>query len=173
MRAAHRAFVGLGSNLEEPTAQVRAGLTALAAIPDCALERSSGLYRSAPLGFTAQPEFVNAVACLRTALAPEGLLAALLAIERAHGRTRAGPKGGPRTLDLDLLLYDALVCDTADLVLPHPRLHERAFVLYPLGELCPRLVVPGRGRVGELSRTCVGQRVERLSVALTEGTNRV
>ncbi len=161
MRAPHRAFVGLGSNLDGPAAQVRAGLAALASLSHCVLERHSSLYRSAPMGFTAQPEFVNAVACVHTALAAEALLQALLGIEREHGRTRAGPKGGPRTLDLDLLLYDALVCDAPGLVLPHPRLHERAFVLYPLGELCPRLVVPGRGRVGELARVCAGQRVER------------
>lgn len=149
--------------------QVRAGLVAIASLSDTVLECASSLYRSAPLGFTAQPEFLNAAACLRTALEPETLLAALLRIEQSHGRTRAGPKGGPRTLDLDLLLYDGLVCDTAELVLPHPRLHERAFVLYPLGELCPRLVVPGRGRVGELLRICAGQRVERLQEPSTGG----
>ncbi len=163
MSAAHRAYVGLGSNLQDPVLQVRAGLSALAALADTTLDACSSLYRSDPVGLREQPEFVNAVVRLCTAFAPLALLEALLAIEQRHGRTRTGAKGGPRTLDLDLLLYDGLVLAMPDLQLPHPRLHERAFVLYPLAELQPALVVPGRGRVRELARLCTGQRVQRLS----------
>ncbi|MEW6332239.1 MAG: 2-amino-4-hydroxy-6-hydroxymethyldihydropteridine diphosphokinase, partial [Pseudomonadota bacterium] len=119
-------------------------------------------YRTAPVGRLEQPDFINAVCRVRTGQAPATLMRKLLEIERAHGRVREGDPGGPRTLDLDLLLYGDRAIHTAELTVPHPRLHERAFVLYPLQEIAPDLVIPGRGAVRELAAGCAGQRVERL-----------
>lgn len=144
------AFVALGSNLEVPREQVLRALDALAAIPKTRCTGRSSLYRSQPLGPVDQPPFVNAVARLETGLAPRALLDALLAIERAHGRIRDGARWGPRTLDLDLLLYEDLVLAEPGLTLPHPGLTTRAFVLYPLAELAPDLVVPGAGPIHTL-----------------------
>lgn len=164
MTAGHEAvaYIGLGSNLEEPLVQVRSALRALQASASIQVEACSSFYRSAPVGLTGQPDFINAVCRARTALAPEALLQALLEIERAHGRVRGGPQGGPRTLDLDLLLYGTEIRDTPALRLPHPRLHERAFVLVPLAELDPGLVIPGHGTVTQLLAGCCGQRLERV-----------
>lgn len=139
------AFVALGSNLDGPRGQVERALSELGAIPGTSLTAHSRLYRSPPMGPTEQPDFVNAVAALETSLAPRALLDALIGIERAHGRTRDGQRWGPRTLDLDLLLYGELVQDEAGLTLPHPGLTQRAFVLYPLAELAPDLGIPGVG----------------------------
>lgn len=161
-RAAATVFVGLGSNMEDSRALVRAGGAALAKLPGTQVTARSALYRSAPVGQTDQQDFINAVCQLATTLAPESLLQALLDIERAHGRVRQIERGGPRTLDLDLLLYADLRSASAALELPHPRLHERAFVLQPLAELAPELDVPGHGRVRDLLAACRGQRIERL-----------
>jgi 2-amino-4-hydroxy-6-hydroxymethyldihydropteridine diphosphokinase len=158
-----RAYVGLGGNLADPAAQLRAAVAELGRLPQTQAVACSSFYRSAPVGLADQPDFINAVCRLHTALAPEALLEALLAIERVHGRVRAGARGGPRTLDLDLLMYGAEVRHTAALTLPHPRLHERAFVLAPLAEIEPDLVVPGCGPVGALLARCAGQRVQRLA----------
>lgn len=165
------AYVGLGSNMQEPQANVRAAMDLLAALPATRLERRSSLYRSAPIGYQPQPDFVNAVCRLRTRLPPSELMQRLLDIERAHGRTRAGPAGGPRTLDLDLLLYGRWTSSDPQLTVPHPRLHERAFVLLPLFEIAPELVIPGHGPVAELLRRCADQRVERLDPAPCSGDN--
>ncbi|MGA7296546.1 MAG: 2-amino-4-hydroxy-6-hydroxymethyldihydropteridine diphosphokinase [Rhodanobacteraceae bacterium] len=146
----HTAWVGLGSNLDDPQQQVRSGVRALSELPSCTLTRVSGLYRSPPWGMADQPDFVNAVACLATRLDPHELLGLLKEIELSRGRRRDGPRWGPRTLDLDLLLYDQRAIDTPELVLPHPRMTERAFVLAPLAELDPELQVPGKGHAGEL-----------------------
>lgn len=138
------AFIALGSNLEDPVAQVRAGLGALAALPQTRLIAASSLYRNPPAGYRDQPDFVNAVAQIETRLAPRALLDALLAIERAHGRLRDFPNA-PRTLDLDILVYgEQAVCENG-LTIPHPRMLERAFVLVPLAEIAPAAVVPGAG----------------------------
>lgn len=145
-----RAFVALGSNLHDPRVQVLGGFEALTRLPGSQLIARSRLYRSAPWGVTGQPEFVNAAAELETALGPHGLLEALLAIERAAGRDRSVGRWGPRVLDLDLLLHGNLLLHESGLSLPHPRLHERAFVLLPLHDLAPDLEVPGQGRVREL-----------------------
>ncbi len=155
-----RAWVGLGSNLGDPPAQLRSALADLATIAGTRLLRHSRFYRSAPWGNTAQPPFVNAVAELATTLPPRALLDALLAIERAHGRRRDGTRWGPRTLDLDLLLHGAGVVREDGLTLPHPFLAERAFVLVPLAELEPALAIPGAGSVAALlarldAATCV------------------
>jgi len=143
------AFIALGANLGEPAQQIASALAALAALPQTRLGARSSLYRSEPAGFTEQPDFINAVARLDTALAPRALLDALLAIEQSHGRTRAF-RNAPRTLDLDILLYGDLVLDEPGLHLPHPRLHERAFVLLPLTEIAPATVIPGQGRIDAL-----------------------
>ena len=131
-------------------AQVRSALGVLASSSDWRLVLASRLYRSPPWGISDQPEFINAVAALETGLAPEQLLLALQDVERAHGRRRDGPRWGPRTLDLDLLLMDDRVIRSDRLSLPHPRMHERAFVLLPLRELAPDLIVPGQGRLDAL-----------------------
>ncbi|MEO6968415.1 MAG: 2-amino-4-hydroxy-6-hydroxymethyldihydropteridine diphosphokinase [Rhodanobacteraceae bacterium] len=144
------AYIALGSNLGDPRAQVMRGFAALSALPCSQMLARSRLYRSAPWGVAEQPEFVNAAAALDTALAPRELLDALLAIERAAGRTRDSTRWGPRTLDLDLLLYGDRVLHEQGLEIPHPRLHERAFVLLPMAEIAPDLEVPGRGSVADL-----------------------
>jgi len=155
------AYVGLGSNLEGPREQVLAAFAELERLPETRLAARSSLYRSAPLGHGAQPDFVNAVAKLETALGPERLLAELQAIEARHARRRSFPDA-PRTLDLDLLLYGDEVMSTPALSVPHPRMHERAFVLAPLAEVDPRAAVPGRGAASELLAGCAGQRIDKL-----------
>jgi 2-amino-4-hydroxy-6-hydroxymethyldihydropteridine diphosphokinase len=146
-----RAAVALGSNLEDPEAQVNRGFEELAALPDTELVARSRLFRTAPVGYVDQPDFVNACAVVETALAPRTLLESLLAIEQRHGRVRAIPNG-PRTLDLDLILYGDRVIDEAGLKVPHPRAHERMFVLNPLYDAWPDAVIPGRGPVRDLVR---------------------
>ena len=158
------AYVGLGSNLGDPATQVRSGMTALQRLRRTGVEACSSLYASAPVGMTQQPDFVNAVCRLRTALAAEALMQQLLAIEHAHGRLRHDDNGGPRTLDLDLLLYGEQMLQRPELTVPHPRLHQRAFVLYPLHELDPELVIPGRGRVTDLLAPCARQTVRKIGL---------
>ena len=138
------AYIALGANLGDPAATVNAAFAALDQLPQSRLLATSALYRTAPVGIADQPEFVNAAARIKTTLAPEALLDALLAIEQTFGRVRA-ERNGPRTLDLDILLYDDLTLATPRLTLPHPRLHLRAFVLQPLADLAPDLAIPGRG----------------------------
>lgn len=159
-----RAYIGLGSNLDEPAVQIRSGVAALAMLAKTRVEACSSLYLSAPVGRQDQPDFVNAVCRVRTGLAPSALMHGLLEIENQHGRERRGEKGGPRTLDLDLLLYGHDAIRSEELTVPHLRLHERAFVLYPLSELDPELVIPGRGPLRELLAGCAGQRVQKLDV---------
>ena len=158
------AFIGLGSNLEDPVVQVRAGFAALAGLPQTTLVACSSLYRSEPVGYRQQPDFINAVALLETQLSPRALLDALLAIERTRGRVRDFPNA-PRTLDLDVLIYDDLVCQEPGLIIPHPRLHERAFALMPLAEIAPDFVVPGRGRVADLLQAVDVRGVTKLGTA--------
>ena len=158
----HTAFVALGGNLGDPQSTLRQGITALADLPQGRLVATSSLYRSAALGHADQPDFVNAVAQLSTELAPQPLLAALLAIEKRFGRERSF-RNAPRTLDLDLLLYDAQTIDEPDLVVPHPRMHERAFVLAPLLEIAPGCVIPGRGPAADWLARCRGQVIEKLA----------
>jgi 2-amino-4-hydroxy-6-hydroxymethyldihydropteridine diphosphokinase len=141
---------------------VRSGMAALASVKDTRVEACSSLFRTAPVGIREQPDFINAVCRLCTSLPPVVLMNSLLGIESSHGRVRVGVGGGPRTLDLDLLLYGNESIRSAELTLPHPRLHERAFVLYPLHELEPDLVIPGHGPLRDLLANGAGQRVERL-----------
>lgn len=144
------AYIGLGSNLEDPRAQVERAIRTLGALPRSRLNRVSRLFRSAPWGRGDQPEFVNAVAAVDTGLSARELLDQLLQIERAAGRRRDGTRWGPRILDLDLLAYADDVIDEPGLRVPHPHLHERAFVLMPLAEISPDLTIPGRGNVAAL-----------------------
>ena len=155
------AFVGIGSNQGDARGHVLKTFDELARLPDTCLAGHSSLYRSAPLDAPGQPDYVNAVAALDTELSAAQLLAALQDLERSHGRERPYPNA-PRTLDLDLLLYGDLCLASAMLTLPHPRMHERAFVLAPLLELDARLEIPGRGAARALLARCAGQRIERL-----------
>ena len=138
------AYVGLGANLGDREAAIRAAAKLLDA------RRLSSILETEPWGFTDQPRFLNAVAEVETPLEPRPFLARLLEVERSLGRTRDGPRWGPRTIDLDLLVHGAAVVDEPGLTVPHPRLHERAFVLEPLVELAPTLNVPGKGSVSAL-----------------------
>ncbi len=158
--AVQRAWVGIGANLGDATATVSAALAALASVPGCTLVHSSPRYRSAPVD-AGGPDFINAVAALDTMLAPLALLAALQAIEQHFGRQRPYPNA-PRTLDLDLLLHGQTVLQSATLTLPHPRLHQRAFVLQPLLDLAPTLAAPGLGALADWLPATSGQRIERL-----------
>jgi 2-amino-4-hydroxy-6-hydroxymethyldihydropteridine diphosphokinase len=155
------AYVALGANLGDPAATIRAAFGALANLPESRVVHCSSLYRTAPVGNTEQPEFINAVAALETTLAPESLLDALFDIEARFGRIRA-EKNGPRTLDLDLLLYNNQQLNLPRLTLPHPRLHLRAFVLYPLAELAPNLQLPGRGSIAAWLPAVANQGISRL-----------
>ena len=155
------AHIGIGSNQDDPVRHVCDAIDELAALPSTRLAARSSLYRSAPIGGPEQSDFVNAVARLETGLAPDALLQSLHAIEQRHGRVR-GERDGPRTLDLDLLLYADETVLAPGLQVPHPRMHERAFVLLPLEEVSPGLIVPGHGPVVALLRSLAGQRVERL-----------
>ncbi len=144
--------MGIGSNLDDPGLQVRAALVALTGIPSTRLLASSALWRNPPLGSPDQPDYVNAVAGLLTRLAPLELLDALLGLEREQGRDRRpGERWGPRRIDLDLLVYGDLVMDTGRLILPHPGIASRNFVLFPLLEIAPGLSVPGLGPVRRLA----------------------
>ena len=158
------AFIGLGSNLADPLVQVRQALMELESIPGTRVTARSSLYRTSPVGYLEQPDFINAVASVQTTLKPQALLAALLAIENRHGRRRT-TRDAPRTLDLDLLLYGEEVLDRDGLTLPHPRLHERAFVLAPLAEIAPGATVPGWGRVQELLARVDCNGVNRIDAA--------
>jgi 2-amino-4-hydroxy-6-hydroxymethyldihydropteridine diphosphokinase len=143
------AWIGIGANLGDARANVLDAIERLSCLPGATLLQTSSLYRTAPVDSSGD-DYVNAVAALDTALDAHALLQALFAIEQAHGRERPY-RNAPRTLDLDLLLYgDAVIADVPTLIVPHPRMHERAFVLAPLAEVAPDLVIPGRGAVGAL-----------------------
>ena len=156
------AYVGIGSNLDEPQQQVLQAMEELGRLPDTAVTRKSSLYRTAPVGYAAQPDFVNAVAELDTSLAAESLLTELQAIEERHQRVRSFPNA-PRTLDLDLLLYGEEHVISKTLSVPHPRMHERAFVLAPLVEIAPQVAIPGVGPARGCLARCAGQHVERIA----------
>ena len=157
----NRAFIGLGANIGEPRRQLMAAMDELQGLPKTRVTGRSSLYRSAPLDHVDQPEFLNSVVQIDTELGPETLLARLQVIEQRHGRERPFP-GAPRTLDLDLLLYGEQVITTPELILPHPRMHERAFVLQPLLELDAAISVPGRGPAKTLLLACASQKIARI-----------
>ncbi len=158
-----RAVIAIGANLAEPAKQVQKAFIELERLPSSRLIARSALYRTAPIGPPGQPDYVNACALLETSLAPRALLDALLAIERAHGRIRDIPDG-PRTLDLDIVLYGTQTVAEPGLAIPHPRAHERAFVLAPLHDVWPDARIPGRGDVVSLLAAVSGQKIERLGV---------
>jgi 2-amino-4-hydroxy-6-hydroxymethyldihydropteridine diphosphokinase len=155
------AYIGLGANLDDPAAQVILAMDELAKLPESRLVARSSLYVSAPVGYANQPDFINAAVEIETRLSPRSLLAALLDIEHHHGRNRSF-RNAPRTLDLDLLLYGNAHFHEEGLTLPHPRMHERAFVLMPLLELAPALSIPGVGRIDMLLGLCASQDVRRM-----------
>jgi 2-amino-4-hydroxy-6-hydroxymethyldihydropteridine diphosphokinase len=155
------AYIGIGSNLDRPRERVHAACEALARISHTRLAKRSSLYRSAPQGHREQPDFVNAVAALDTVLSARRLFGELQRIELEAGRERSF-RNAPRTLDLDLLLFGDERIQDADLLVPHPRMHERAFVLVPLLEIAPDAVIPGVGRAREHLAANANQRVERL-----------
>jgi 2-amino-4-hydroxy-6-hydroxymethyldihydropteridine diphosphokinase len=158
------AYIGLGSNLENPRRQVESALLELAKVDGCGLQDYSSLYRSKPVGPQNQPDYVNAVARLTTRLEPEALLDALQDLERRHHRIRGGLRWGPRSLDLDLLLYDDRVIDTPRLRVPHPEIANRAFVLVPLREIAPsELDIPSVGSLQDLPANPGEGEVERLT----------
>ena len=156
------AYVALGSNLQQPQVQVSQALRELDQLPQTRVTARSSLYRTAPVGYDNQPDFINAVARVETTLAPLALLRALLALEDTHGRERPFPNA-PRVLDLDLLLYDDMHMQTAELTLPHPRMQDRGFVMLPLAEIAPELQVGAHGKASELATACQGQGVERIT----------
>jgi 2-amino-4-hydroxy-6-hydroxymethyldihydropteridine diphosphokinase len=155
------AYIGIGSNQGDARAHVLQAFDELARLPGTRLEGRSALYRSEPVDAPGQPDYVNAAAGVDTDLSAAQLLAALQDLELRHGRERPA-RNAPRTLDLDLLLYGDSAFQSAMLTLPHPRMHQRAFVLMPLLDLDPRLEVPGRGAARELLARCAGQRVARM-----------
>ena len=150
------AYIGLGANLDDPAAQVAYAFAELDRLSGTRLVARSSLYTSAPVGYLDQPDFINAVAQLKTTLAPRALLATLLDIEQRHGRARSF-RNAPRTLDLDLLLYGDAHFHENQLTLPHPRMTERAFVLLPLTEIAPGITIPGRGRAADWIAGCADQ----------------
>ncbi|MFZ5522690.1 MAG: 2-amino-4-hydroxy-6-hydroxymethyldihydropteridine diphosphokinase [Pseudomonadota bacterium] len=158
----HIAFIGLGSNLEDPPSQLQRAFVALGELPGTRLLAQSSLYRSAPLGFQDQPDFVNAVARIATDLSPQALLQALLQIEHSHGRERTF-RNAPRTLDLDILLYDDVRLHEHGLTIPHPQMHRRAFVLRPLLEIAPDASIPAVGAARNALQECHDQSLERLA----------
>lgn len=156
MNTATIAFVGLGGNLGDAAASLREAFAALGRLPDTRLLRASRLYRTPAWGVTAQPDFLNAVAMIETGLAPLALLENLLRLERDAGRDRladGAERWGPRTLDLDLLLYGDAAIDVPGLKVPHPHLHERAFALLPLLEIAPDIHIPGHGAAADALAT--------------------
>ena len=156
-----QAFIGLGANLGEPESQIRRAIGALGSLQRTRLLAASSLYRSAPVGVGEQPDFVNAVAKIETALGARELLEELVTAEARFGRERPFP-GAPRTLDLDLLLYGERLIEEPGLVVPHPRMHERAFVLLPLAEVAPDVSIPRRGSVKTLLAACRGQKISKI-----------
>lgn len=154
-------YIGLGANLGDAAQQLKSAIAALGALPQTRLLRASSLYRTAPVGYLDQPDFINAVAQIETELAPHALLAHLRDIEQRYGRVRSF-KDAPRTLDLDMLLYGAQRIDDETLSVPHPRMHQRAFVLAPLTEIAPDCEIPGQGLARDCLAQCADQTISRI-----------
>lgn len=157
-----RVFIGLGSNLDEPISQIAAALKAIDSLPQSANLECSRLYRNPPMGPADQPDYINAVAGLDTSLKPTTLLDLLQQIELEQGRVRSGAHWGPRVIDLDILLYGNLRLDSKRLTLPHPGLCKRVFVLSPLFEIAPALVLPSGDRVADLVRGVDSASLQRI-----------
>lgn len=163
----HCAFIGLGSNLADPVAQVLQAMQAIGKLAGINVTARSSLYSSAPVGYLEQPDFVNAVVKVETTLQPLALLQTMLALEQKNGRTREF-QNAPRTLDLDVLMYDDLQHHEHGLTLPHPQMHNRAFVLQPLLELAPDCVIPGIGKASVAMEQCKGQQLQRVEMGAIE-----
>lgn len=163
--------VGLGSNLNHPVERLSEAIAAIAALPGVTLQAQSSWYASAPIGFLDQPDFVNGVAKISCDHAPQVLLSTFLDIERRQGRVRGVPNG-PRTLDLDVLLWSGGSFSDADLMLPHPRLHQRAFVLHPLLEVSPEIAIPGLGAASAFRTGVCDQTIRMVTSALTPSAAR-
>ena len=162
----HKVFIALGSNLagnlDSPASQVIRGFQSIEQLPKTKLIKQSSLYQSAAVGYLNQPDFINAVVEISTQLSPETLLEKLLNIEQEAGRERPFANA-PRVLDLDLLLYDNVILNTEKLTLPHPRMHQRGFVLLPLAEIAPDLVIPNGGNVVKLALLHQTQDIKKLA----------
>ena len=158
-------WIGLGSNLGQATDQIEQAIVALTDEPGLELTARSSLYQTAPMGHLDQPDFVNAGVRASCAIGCYLLLDVLQKIERRFGRTRNGLRFGPRSLDLDLLMYADQIVSSPRLELPHPRMHERLFVLEPLAEIEGDLTIPGRGQLSTLREACLDQRVQRLDTS--------
>ena len=156
------AYIGIGSNLDDPVSQVKEAIEELEAIPDSVLAACSSLYSSKPMGPADQPDYVNAVAALDTLLSAEDLMQALRKIEDRQGRDRSGDKWGPRVIDLDLLLYGKKKINTDELTVPHPGMHERDFVIIPLAEIAGNLNIPGHGQLVTLINQCENHSLKKL-----------
>ena len=156
------AYLSLGSNLNNPIDQINHALKALSSHPNITLIQCSSLYLTKPAGYLDQPDFVNAVIKINTFLAPNDLLGEVLAIENRFGRQRSF-RNAPRILDIDILCYQDVTCVEKNLILPHPRLTKRAFILVPLAELAPDLMIPSYGRVKDLLMKIVRKGVKRLN----------
>ena len=167
-----RAYIGLGSNLADPVQQVMSALEELGSIPQSQRVAHSPLYRCAPIGPRNQPDYINAVAALDTPLDAKILLHYLQEIEQRHERVRNGERWGPRTLDLDLILYGNEIFSDGELTLPHPRAHQRAFVLAPLYSVAPSAMIPGKGRVVDLLKACGSQHIEMIDSAVQRDNNK-
>lgn len=147
------AYIGLGSNLANPVQHILSAIDDIRAIENCSLKLTSRLYETPPVGPQDQPNYINAAVIINTSLKPFELLTALQTIENQHGRTRDTGRWGARTLDLDILLYDSIISNEPTLTLPHPELHNRAFVLYPLLDLDKDLEIPNLGKLQALIKT--------------------
>lgn len=156
------AYIGLGSNLANPAEQIKSARTAITQIAGVRELAFSGLYHSPPMGPQDQPDYVNAVMCVATDLPPMDLLRNLQRIENDQGRVRKIERWGARTLDLDVLIYGDQIIELPDLIVPHPGLADRAFVLYPLYEIAPQLLVPGKGNIADLLAKCPMNELKRL-----------
>ncbi|MDH5480084.1 MAG: 2-amino-4-hydroxy-6-hydroxymethyldihydropteridine diphosphokinase [Nitrosomonas sp.] len=157
-------FIALGSNLKNPVSQIQQAFNALAKLPGTHLVKCSSLYKSSPIGKIDQPDFINAVAQIETSLQPHDLLTALLDIEHQHGRIRKS-LNAPRTLDLDILLYENQQYCDEELTIPHPRMTQRAFVLQPLLEIAPDCYIPGYDDINKLLTACSEQQLERIKTS--------
>lgn len=160
-KSTHTAFIALGSNLQDPKIQVEQALSTIAKTSNIKLIKASSLYKTSPVGYDNQDDFINAVTEIETSLSPLELLHTLFAIENTFGRERPFPNA-PRILDLDVLLYDDVRMDSNELTIPHPRMHERGFVMIPLAEINPKIRIGDKGCADELAAKCDNQGVEKI-----------
>ncbi len=162
MNRTNKAYIGIGSNLSDPLTQVERAFDRIDAITDSTIISKSSVYVTSPVGFTDQADFINAVCIVATKLQPMELFSELQQIEREQGRVKDALRNRPRIIDLDLLLYETIVMSDENLTLPHPRMHERRFVLEPIAEIDPSVKIPGYGNVLNLLLNLQNQKVEKV-----------